>query len=1316
MNRILDLLMKFVSFGKKEGVYNRVQSSFNPAVGVGKRLFVSLFILSLSFSFPLWGQGGTFPVQVITQAIPPAPIFVSNYADANAVNGPLRVQIVLNDFEISNREVRIKTFFTGSGMSFQSNDIVVGADPLFLTGGTPLVLTNVELAPYFRFENLTGINGNQYGSPIPEGAYQFCVEVFDVLTGSRLSNRSCAVNVVFQNEPPFLVLPRNRTNVEEINPQYIVFQWTPRSINVTNVEYELSLVEIWDTQVDPQQAFLSSPPIFQTTTSAKTYVYGPADPLLLSGKSYAWRVQAKAKQGTEEIGLFKNQGFSEIFSFTYSGSCDLPTAITHEVKGSTNANIFWDDFSTDVPEYMVRYRQKNVADAEWFLAKTTTNDVTLWNLKAGTTYEYQLSKNCGITQSEWCFTKEFTTSLEFEEESVLDCGVSPDINLTNMEPLASIGTGATFKAGDFPVKILEVSGSNGRFTGKGYVKLPYLKNIKVAVEFTNILINTDQEMAEGSVRTAYDASWGNILDTGDVVEQVGDAVDAVGDLVTAIDDLLDGLKKVNESFDNFDGSPESIEELNQDIDNQAVKIDAIINDPNLPQSVKDRVENLYESGGQAFDDYGESPSGPNAGGYFNNADSTFTELENEIASIEENQNALFNIIIALQSIDGNGFLKCKECSENNVPDGGIFDGREKIYIGEIGGYGENKKYFKCILGNYISQSNTLSFQKITEDGELSKEARAQMESQFKTLSQLINFSTKSSFLVVSKTNNELLECQTSLTFINDYCNKENLDVSDIEIQSLATELQECLLNTNVSNLSNSVSFKGEDNYEFETLKTELTKNLDRDFFSNIKTAVEIIDSNGNVETLFSKGINSTSEAHHIFKLNINKANNEITIGTIINPNWLNEFVSNLENQAKRRGVEIDGQSLRQEILKELQTKAHNTKWAEFVNYTESLFNEKVGTFIEAVRASRKIAVNVWEHIEIPQSTWHTEEEHGEWPSYAQFHPIVGGIEDGLIDEILGIKEAIITVSDLMTDPEKAEALKGAFTREGVNKMIEGLKESASETVNDDEKLQHFTGKGGIQVASMMFPGAQITKIGKLDDIIGAASEGLGKFANPKVTAAIEKIRAKKLDATDAFRSRINAIEDFLKEMDPKVLDKLANIPNFEKVIDEMSQMWKKFHGGKFILKNLEGKSDEFLAAIESFESKVDDVLDFTADIRLQASPLFPNGGFLEYKSWKVSSFRYLNGDQAINQFKNYIKNGNFQYIFDKEKLLKEITDPDNFVKGKFQEVFKENASTLFRENSDFFKSFDIPDESVLKKLAEQGKLIDHPILNFVEVE
>ncbi|WP_282048521.1 fibronectin type III domain-containing protein [Maribacter aquivivus] len=541
MGKILELLMALFSFIRNGFLVEQTEKSFEemelalvkeqtlkhlPTIN-HKLITISLFILCTLYTLLATAQN--FPVQVVPQAIPPAPIYVSNYADASTISSPLRVQITLNDFEIANREIRIKTYFEGSALSFQSNDIVVGASPLFLEGGLPLILTNTDLAPYFRFENITGINGNQYGNPIPEGAYQFCIEVYDVLTGNRLSNKSCALSVVFQNEPPFLVLPRNKTNVEETNPQNIVFQWTPRSINVTNVQYELSLVEIWDTQVDPQQAFLSSPPIFQTTTTATTYVYSPSDPLLLSGKNYAWRVQAKAQSGIEEIGLFKNQGYSEIFSFSHAESCDLPTAIAHEVKGSTNANIFWDDFSTEIPEYTVRYRQKNVADAEWFTNNTTANETTLWDLKAGTTYQYQILKQCAVTGSEWSIIKEFTTFIADNEESVYDCNITPEFDLSNLEPLQNISTGEQFTAGDFPINVLTASGSNGYFTGTGYVTIPYLNSIRVSVKFTNILINTDKKLAEGTVVTMYDPTLSNILDIDEAIDTVENIVDSVGE-------------------------------------------------------------------------------------------------------------------------------------------------------------------------------------------------------------------------------------------------------------------------------------------------------------------------------------------------------------------------------------------------------------------------------------------------------------------------------------------------------------------------------------------------------------------------------------------------------------------------------------------------------------------------------------------------------------------------------------------------------------------------------------------------------------------
>ncbi|CAM4126065.1 AHH domain-containing protein [Zobellia nedashkovskayae] len=499
-----------------------------------------LLVLLLNF-FSASAQ--SFPVQVIPQATPPSPIYFSDYADASTISSPLRVQIILNDFEVANREIRLRTYFSGGGINFQSNDFVVGAEQLFLEGGTPLVLTNVQLAPYFRLENITGISPNVYGKAIPEGAYTFCFEVFDVLTGNRLSQRSCATSVVFHNDPPFLVSPRNKDNIAETNPQNIVFQWTPRHINVSNVEYELSIVEIWDTQVDPQQAFLSSPPVFSTTTSATTYVYGPADPLFLSGKNYAWRIQAKAKQGIEEIGLFENQGYSEIYSFSYATSCDLPIGISHEVKGSTNANIFWDDFSTDIPEYTLRYRQKNdplsAAEGgnEWFMNKTTSNQTTLWDLKAGTVYEYQVQKQCAVTGSDWSITKQFTTFIADDEASVYECGITPEFDVSNKEPLPSINSGEQFTAGDFPINVLDVSGSNGRFTGKGYVTIPYLNSIRVGVEFTNILINTDKKLAEGTVTTMYDPSLKNILDIDEAINTVTDVVDATGEFFEGDNDL-----------------------------------------------------------------------------------------------------------------------------------------------------------------------------------------------------------------------------------------------------------------------------------------------------------------------------------------------------------------------------------------------------------------------------------------------------------------------------------------------------------------------------------------------------------------------------------------------------------------------------------------------------------------------------------------------------------------------------------------------------------------------------------------------------------
>ncbi len=92
----------------------------------------------------------------------------------------------------------------------------------------------------------------------------------------------------------------------------------------------------------------------------------------------------------------------------------------------------------------------------------------------------------------------------------------PNIGITNQTPIKNLLVGETFTAGDFPIKILEISGGLGSFSGKGYVTVPYLNDTKIAVAFENIKINTNYQLIDGVVETAYDPDWKNIADVEDL--------------------------------------------------------------------------------------------------------------------------------------------------------------------------------------------------------------------------------------------------------------------------------------------------------------------------------------------------------------------------------------------------------------------------------------------------------------------------------------------------------------------------------------------------------------------------------------------------------------------------------------------------------------------------------------------------------------------------------------------------------------------------------------------------------------------------------
>src|SRR5690606_21527928 len=245
------------------------------------------------------------PVQVSPNMVPPYSMKLSDYNMATYEK--IMVNLLLTDVTELNRQVGIRMYIeNGRNIAIQSAPVVSGAMPIYLDGGVPVRLTNLDLQPYFQFENLQGISPQQYNQPLPDGLYQFCFEVYDWTSGLPISAKSCATAYLVLNDPPILNVPARGELVAQKDPQNIIFQWTPRHMNATNVQYEFTLTELWDSQMDPQAAFLASRPLYETTTSANTLLYGPSETSLLPDKAYGWRVRAVVTDGISETSIFKN--------------------------------------------------------------------------------------------------------------------------------------------------------------------------------------------------------------------------------------------------------------------------------------------------------------------------------------------------------------------------------------------------------------------------------------------------------------------------------------------------------------------------------------------------------------------------------------------------------------------------------------------------------------------------------------------------------------------------------------------------------------------------------------------------------------------------------------------------------------------------------------------------------------------------------------------------------------------------------------------------------------------------------------------------
>jgi hypothetical protein len=299
-----------------------------------------------------------YPAEAFFNLSPPFPVYLSDYANPMGNNVALR--LVFRDFNLGTRQVRLKLCV--QGQNFQTCSLPGVLLPEYtITAGVPLLLQQADLYQYFLPQNLD-LNPVAYAQAMPEGIYRFTVQVIDAQSGRSISSELQSVPYWFTvNDPPIINLPQNNSKVMVQYPQNLVFQWAARSKQASAVEYEFSITELTvpvDFEGNLQNIFLSQPPYYQIITNTSTLLYGPGEPPLIEGRQYAVRVQARAKKGLEQIGIFRNNGYSEVTVFQYK--TDKPALAEIQQTVTVSKSLLTDTENYLVGEYGQIVKQNEV--------------------------------------------------------------------------------------------------------------------------------------------------------------------------------------------------------------------------------------------------------------------------------------------------------------------------------------------------------------------------------------------------------------------------------------------------------------------------------------------------------------------------------------------------------------------------------------------------------------------------------------------------------------------------------------------------------------------------------------------------------------------------------------------------------------------------------------------------------------------------------------------------------------------------------------------------------------------------------------------
>lgn len=198
--------------------------------------------------------------------------------------------------------------------------------PLAVPPGQQVMLNVDNISDVFDENHLTyeGISQDEIinGNGLPEDFYTICLRAYNYYNDEPLSAEEpsgCSAPFhVMDVEPPMITSPMCGEEINATTPQSLIISWTHPAGAPLETRYQVTMIEVQPGDHDPEDAMNTArrPVFFQTPDyiSGTSFIYGPGQPPLVEGKTYAIRVTAIDREmGTR----FRNNGRSEVCSFVW---------------------------------------------------------------------------------------------------------------------------------------------------------------------------------------------------------------------------------------------------------------------------------------------------------------------------------------------------------------------------------------------------------------------------------------------------------------------------------------------------------------------------------------------------------------------------------------------------------------------------------------------------------------------------------------------------------------------------------------------------------------------------------------------------------------------------------------------------------------------------------------------------------------------------------------------------------------------------------------------------------------------------------------